>query len=56
MEIGTHESISLVCIHKRGSANEGMVWCEKGHDASRCDICPHKNTQVKRTTTTFAQI
>ena len=56
MEIGTHESINLTCIHKQGSVNEGMVWCKLGHDASRCDVCQYKDTKIQRTTTTFINV
>lgn len=56
MEIGTHESINLTCIHKQGSIDEGMVWCKLGHDASRCDVCQYKDTKIQRTVTTFVNV
>ena len=43
----------IECIHEGHLVNQGITMCNAGHDPSKCDSCPYKESKYMEVTETW---
>ena len=55
MKSGSRTYIQHIdCIHKGHLVNQGITMCNAGHDPSKCDMCPYKQSEDQEVTESWA--
>lgn len=55
MKSGSRTYIQHIeCIYQGRLVNQGITMCNAGHDPSKCDMCPYKQSEEHEVTESWA--